>query len=118
MEYTFNKPGDVVYVTTTRAIKVDQTLRINPSEAYLGIEPGVVRVTFIGTMDEIQASDLDDVAKEQAIFEQGTMMDNTDDTEELDRLENGIWVVYQYSNLDADKCSLPLEEFVEHTMRY
>ena len=114
--------SNAVRVTIERRIAVDQTLRINPSEAYLGIESGVIKVLAVGTMKQLKATeDIHPGIVECIDCEYSVMRDNLDpsydeDVRLLDSLEIDPWVGYQYTN--GDVYALPLYLFVDHTMSY
>lgn len=115
-----------VQVEVTRSIRVGRTLRINPSESYLGIEPGVIQVTHILWPADIAA------AKEQGVQQdiisqidtfRDAELDNHDSTEHggvytyvQESMDNHPWVVYKYTN--GEVAVLPLEWFIDHTMHY
>jgi hypothetical protein len=116
-----------VTVTMDVEIKVGRWLRINPSEAFMGIEPGVVKIAGILHHTKLDNEEVyvDGINTEELIHmievHKDGVLDLMEGTEyygeELDKLDNGIWVVYQYQRNDGWNV-LPLEEFVGHTMHY
>lgn len=108
-----------VTVEITREITVDQLYKIQPTEAYLGVECGTVRVMFIGCLSELldyseeASSQADEYARVQL-----DLLDKEFYAEEDKRLRTQPWVVYQYSRLPRDTYIFPLEEFVIHTTQY
>lgn len=110
-----------VDVEVTRKIRVDGSYKIQPTEAYLGIECGTIRITHIAMLCDLV--DIGDDLRMQADEFARVLLDNigedspewiTEDT----RLCEQPWVVYQYSKLPEDRYCLPLEEFVIHTTIY
>jgi hypothetical protein len=116
-----DRDNDGITVEITRSIRVGQTLRINPSEAFLGIESGIIVITHVGTREELIDSIIPDAIRESIQTEYEVMMDNLDDkyAEDRDtkeRLDIEPWVAYQYTN--GERYSSPLELFIQHTMEY
>jgi hypothetical protein len=106
-EYEILEDGSID-VTVTRHIKIGQIVRINPSEAFLGIEHGIVEVIAIKEYDELDHTD-----------------GNVEGVVELDEdAMNEPWVLYRYKWSDykgIDKEYLvpfPLSYFINHTMHY
>lgn len=123
-----SKTGLTVEITTE--IRVGHHLRINPSESFLGIESGIVTVLGI-----VYYNDLGDGVTVPGILdgdilaimgaERDGILDLMEGTEyyeeELRKLNNDPWIVYQYQGNDeygGEWHVLPLEEFVGHTMHY
>ena len=107
-----------VFVQINRAIRVGQLCKIQPTEAFLGIECGTVRVMFIGSPADIYDYD-DNMSKEIDAFSESMLDLCPEDNMELTtRFIDEPWVVYQYSRLHQDRTVLPLQEFVEHTTNY
>lgn len=109
-------------VQTTRVLRIGMHLKINPSEGYLGIESGNIKIDNI--IDGADVPKLDrgtDVYKDiqefadvyLSLFSEG---DYDDYNDAHTRLFTQPWIVYSYSN--SDTYVLPLEEFLEHTMIY
>ena len=104
-----------IEVTVTRRISIGYTLKINPSEAYLGIESGDIKPVAIQPMNEIERDIADQAEEFTRIHLDG--LEGDDHANEYNRLHNDLWVVYQY-NHGGEIEALPLEEFVQHTMSY
>ena len=111
----------VIQVQVTRSVRVGGMYKIQPTEAYLGIEPGTVHVLEICKLEDMDTS--------REYYENGkTFMeveaDNLDssmfkeDMEYLDAMTNGLWVAYKYSTYDLGEWALPIEQFVTHTTHY
>lgn len=132
MEYTLDNTGTEVEVTTTRTIRVGQLLKINPSEAYLGVDSGNVRVLAI-----VPSKPDNETVYAEGIDTEGIIRDieeykdihldtlggpgSTDYEDELMRLDNQPWVVYHYPYAKQEEVYIyvfPLEEFVQHSMMY
>jgi len=103
-----------VSVEVTRTVRIGAIMKINPSEGYLGIESGNIQVTEIGAMRDIT---LRDQAEEFARVHLD-MLEGDEYMEENIRLDSGLWVVYNYTSGNGGKETLPLEEFIAHTMHY
>jgi hypothetical protein len=116
-----------VDVEVTRKIKVGVTLKINPSEAWLGIESGTIKITHILSQANIESVDSPDhpIAEYvgQIVHDKEVYLDtmgqpgDSEYQSEYDRLETDPWVVYKYSHT-GEWAILPLEEFVQHSMMY
>lgn len=108
-----------IAVTVTRTIEVGKTMKINPSEGYLGIESGNITVLAIEPYYTLEG-DVRNQAEEfsRVLLECFDGLDENDlYQEEEERLRIQPWVVYQYGR-NGDVCTLPLQEFVEHSMPY
>lgn len=106
-----------VGVEITRSIRVGQSYKIGPTEAYLGIDSGTVRVLHIGDLSSVmEYSDEVSMMADEFAGVHLSLMDEPLRTEEDERLRNQPWIVYQYTNKDV--YVLPLEEFVIHTTMY
>lgn len=117
-----------VVVEITTEIREGHWYRINPSEAYMGIESGVVEVTAIlSGIKELDSKEVyvegvntEDLIHMIEVHKEGVLdlMEGTEYyDEELNKLDNGLWIVYKYQR-DGEWNVLPLEEFVGHTMHY
>lgn len=107
-----------VYIQVNRIIDVGQLYKIQPTEAYLGIEQGTVSVLFIGDLaelleyDENLSKQADEFARVSLDLLEGTSEWSVDE----ERFHTQPWVAYSYRN---NECSvLPLYEFIEHTTHY
>lgn len=117
-----------VHVQVTRKIEVGKVLKINPSEAYLGIDSGNVRVLAIvpAKPDNLESYgegiDTEVIIRHIEEFKDIHLdsLRGEDYASELARLDDQPWVVYQYvyNPTNTEWAVLPLEEFVEHTMMY
>lgn len=117
VEYNKDMAIKEVEVTIVRKIGTGRLYKIQPTEAYLGIEAGTVRVTHIVPLVELIniSEDLSSQADEFCRVH----FDNLEyDSTEHARLTEQPWVVYQYSKLTTDRYVMPLDEFVEHTTHY
>ena len=104
-----------IEVTVTRRISIGYTLKINPSEAYLGIESGDIKplaIQEIIYMEEHIRPQADEFSRVHL-----ECLEGDEYMEENIRLNAGLWVVYQYTH-SGEIETLPLEEFVAHTMPY
>lgn len=114
--------GAEVQVQIKRTIYVGQTLKINPSEGYLGINSGNIRVQAILPYERLTeySQEVYDYATEHATVELGCFGDTPEYNEEYSKMFNGLWVVYEYTYdpSDTDPYAIPLEMFVQHTMMY
>lgn len=108
--------GDMVVVEVTREIKVGKVYKIQPTEAYLGIDQGTVVVTNIDALEYLEGDTLEQAREFCRIHLDG--MTGQDYYDEDMRLNNQPWVAYQYSRLPGDQYVLPLEEFVIHSTMY
>lgn len=117
-----------VNAVITRTIKVGQTLKINPSEAFLGVEPGNIEVIAIlpgilSALDvDVEGIDAEAVIRQMEEYKD-VMLDlfQPGDSEyeyELTRLNEQPWILYQYTTGDKEWNVFPLEEFVDHSMIY
>lgn len=117
-----------VSAVITRTIKVGQTLKINPSEAFLGVESGNVEVIAIlpGILSALDV-DVEGIDAEAVIRQieeyKDVMLDpfQPGDSEyeyELTRLNEQPWILYQYTTGDKEWNVFPLEEFIDHSMIY
>lgn len=115
---------DSVTVMVERTIAVGTTVKINPSEAYLGIDSGNITIVAICTMDLLEGDAKSDAEEFTRIhldmYDEDEDMDDDEEesvyTSERTRLHEKPWVTYEYRNGDTQV--LPLEEFVDHTMMY
>lgn len=119
-----------VEVTITRVIKIGGIYKINPSEAYLGVDSGNVKVVGIVPFEldkshqyvshihtENIIRDIDEYARVQLDTLGGP--GNAEYEGELERLSSQPWIVYEYVYPSGEYyCVFPLEEFVEHSMMY
>lgn len=116
-----------ITVLVERTVTIGQTLKINPSEAWLGIESGNIKIISIGTREQLLEQGNPDVidsmeAEYEALkdikhyVEQGQA--DADDVAFRNSLDTDPWVGYQYQNRAADIYALPLELFLDHTMSY
>lgn len=124
--------SEEIVVEVTRSIREGMTLRMNPSEAFLGIESGLIKVVAIlpypNSLDPEELTHISGIPSEDILVHirsfTEAMIDLRDPTDpgdnykdEVDRLGAEPWVVYQYSK-DKEWAVLPIEEFVDHTMHY
>ena len=109
-----------ITVEVQRHIRVGMTMRINPSEAMLGIDSGVIKVQHITDLAGLLELD-EDLSRQADAFGNAHLDMLGEDrellAEETDRL-SGTWVVYEYMYDGGQQYTLPLEEFIEHTMQY
>ena len=109
-----------VHVAVHRTIRKGMTLRINPSEAMLGIDSGVIKIQHITDLAGLLELD-EDLSKQADAFGSAHLDMLGEDrellAEETDRLSE-TWVVYEYMYDGGQQYTLPLEEFIEHTMQY
>ena len=115
-----NGAMEEVEVTVYRRIRPGMTLRINPSEAMLGIDSGVIKIQHI--TDLAGLLEIDENLSQQADNFGNIQLDMLVDdakamADELERLSE-TWVVYEYMYDAGEQYVLPLEEFIEHTMQY
>jgi hypothetical protein len=123
-----SKTGLTVEITTE--VRVGQRLRINPSEGMMGIESGIVTVLGIVYYNDLGngvtvPGILDGDILAMMGVERDGILDLMEGTEyyeeELRKLNNDPWIVYQYqgnNEYGGEWNVLPLEEFVGHTMHY
>ena len=128
--FEYNLITDVeVEVTTTRTIRQNGIYKINPSEAYLGVDSGNVKVlAIVPSMPDSEteyAEGIDTMGIIRDIEEYKNIQLDTlgslEYEEELERLNSQPWVVYHYPYTDQDETYIyvfPLEEFVQHSMMY
>lgn len=102
-----------VSVEVTRIVRIGTIMKINPSEGYLGIESGNIQITEIGAKRDITLYDQADEFSRVHL----DCLEGDEYMEENIRLDSGLWVVYNYTR-SGDKETLPLEEFIAHTMHY
>ena len=105
-----------VTVQVQRTVRVGQTLRINPSEGYLGITSGVIQVLYIGTKDDMKSSDNSQVQEAVGQVEADYYSYLDVDSSNKERLDNEPWVVFSYNTQYVT--GLPLDEFLDHSMQY
>jgi hypothetical protein len=121
----------VVTVEVTRTIRTGGQYRISPSYGYAGIIEGVVTVLAIWdrhTIEEIAGDDdvQDGISAIEGYKEAALSMHTDRDdkpyepeySDELRRLDESVWVVYQYPHgdgVDYGILAFPLEEFIDHT---
>jgi hypothetical protein len=115
-------------VEVVKSYRVGQSVRINPSMAYLGIDSGIVKVLgFIPPKPDnetvyIETEDNDDILSEIENFKevmlQGYTTGDSDYADLLQMLDNEPWVVYRYSGNHIERHVLPAYLFVQHTMMY
>jgi hypothetical protein len=111
-----------ITVEIERSVRVGSIMRINPSQAYLGIEPGVITVEAIGDMTEIRGTqDVDIVEYMEEHYK--VEVDNLDiegyeqDREYKQKLDREPWVVYSYQS-SGDTYVIPLGLFLDHISTY
>lgn len=109
--------NNTVEVQVTRTIRVGQILKINPSEAYLGIESGNITIIDIANHDELASSELRDMATDFINVETYTDVEDNVEFGRRHELEGNLWVAYKYHK-DDEISVLPIDEFIEHTMNY
>lgn len=115
-------------VEVVKSYRVGQSVRINPSMAFLGIDSGIVRVLgFIPPKPDnetvyIETEDNDDILSEIENFKeislQGFTPGDSDYQDTLQMLDNEPWVVYRYMGNNIERHVLPAYLFTEHTMMY
>lgn len=119
-----------VEVTTTRTIRVGGIYKINPSEAYLGVDSGNIKVLAIlphkpdNETVYAEGIDTEDVIRQVEEYKD-IQLDTlggpgtTEYEDELMRLDSMPFILYQYCyTKDKEWCVFPLEEFVQHSMMY
>lgn len=118
---------DSIMIVETRTIRIGQTIRINPSEAYLGIESGLIKVLgFIPPKPDnetayIAGEDTESILSDIEYFKEIELqaVEGTEDyAGRLGDLDNQQWVVYRYNGNHIEYQVLPLDLFVGHTMYY
>lgn len=112
-------------VTIDKEIKVDKILRINPSEGWLGIESGLIKIRHILSQEDRQSVDRPDheyaeythqIESDIDVYLQG--QEGNDYASALHALDSQPWIVYVYTHDRAEWYTLPLDLFVDHTMMY
>jgi hypothetical protein len=87
--------------TENRTIREGQLCRIHPSDAFCGIEEGLIKIGFISKYEEMSEE-----GKESA--------QSWFDSEcEEENLGEAIWVGYYYKNTDELVC-MPAMYFIDH----
>jgi hypothetical protein len=105
-----------VSVEVTRTVRIGAIMKINPSEGYLGIESGNIQVIAISTIQDMNEEPASQ-AEEFTRVHLDTLEGEDEYMEENIRLNGQLWVVYKYTR-SGDTETLPLEEFIAHTMHY
>lgn len=106
-----------VTVEVPRTLRVGQSVRINSSYAYAGIDDGVVKILGLGYKEDLYADkSLDEniVGGIEGHIDAEVGNDDGERPSLQAVLEGSIWVVYQYSPKDDYPYVLPLDTFVEH----
>jgi len=122
MEYHTTESG--LEVQVKRTISIGQKLHIMPSEGRI-YEQSVVEVLFIGTMQEVQDSNLDYETKQCAREDYEVLLDNLDpddyveDAKTAEYMKTEPWVVSKclVGSYEEDIIALPLSEFVNITIQ-
>lgn len=125
----WNTTNDLcIEVTIKRSVEYGRLYRINPSEGMLGIESGIVGVTAIlqiedmenllygPTEDDYLVPVVRQIQADKQVYLQG--LEGVERDKTLDWLESQPWIVYEYQHSGEGALALPLEDFVDHTMRY
>lgn len=117
-----------VDVTVSRTIGVGQILRINPSEAWLGIDSGIIKITHILGNEDRQSVDSTDHPLEKYTRQIESDIDvyldmyegTPEYSTELSKYDHTLWVVYeyQYGTSNDEWGVLTIEDFIEHSMSY
>lgn len=123
--------GNTIVVPMTRKIELGRTVRMVPSDGYLGVDFGVAKIIGMcdandlekwnildghdSAADAIRASVDGFMDAELSLWDLGT----TDYSERLEQLQNQPWIAYEYTRgSDDDVWVFPLELFLSHSLSY